>query len=184
MCLISRSELGIRCLAPVEKTDRGARASPKNSRLWLCLSDRGSDCDCALVCASATVHSRSWSRGESRRPICFVTANARLLLLFVLLRIRPSRYLLRRLRRRRPQCSSIVFRTTLSEERPIRTFDASLSYLYQFVNQLEDYKLQATKFVLIRSIEILNSSFIWGSLGVSEVVAIKLPIEARWIRCL
>lgn len=40
--------------------------------------------------------SHSWSRGESRRPICFVTANARLLLL--LLRIGPSRCLLRRRR--------------------------------------------------------------------------------------
>lgn len=70
-------------------------------------------------------HSHSWSRGESRRPICFVTANARLLLLLlvVLLRIGPSRCLLRR---RRPQCSSAVFRTALLEEKvraPIRVFN-------------------------------------------------------------
>lgn len=98
--LVSPSEITARYLSRRTSDDDAARESRENT----------------IVAASRTVdltvrgpppprHSRSWSRGESRRPICFVTANARLLLLLllllllVILRICPSRRLLRGLRR-------------------------------------------------------------------------------------
>lgn len=123
-----RGEITIRCPADIPQALRERNGPPRRGAAMTVQRRRGPR-EKRLVSRTVDLtvrwpappppHTvRSWSRGESRRPICFVTANARassFSRLLVLLRVCPSRRFLRGLR---PQCSSTVFRTALLEERP------------------------------------------------------------------